>query len=283
MNYKVAVITGASKGLGKYLANYFYQNNFSLYLVSRNKKKLEMLKKHLSKKNKQEIHIYNCDLEDQNFIKNLIINFKSKFSKIDVLINNAAIQGPIGLISNNFSFWEKTFKINLYAPILLSYSFANLMKKNSGGSIINISGGGATKPRPNFNAYATSKAALVRMSETLAEELRKFNIRINCIAPGAMPTDMLKEIIKFSSKVGKAEVHSARKTFSEINLSMKKTCELALFLSSKNAKFITGKLISSIWDNWENFAKYSNELNNTDVYTLRRIVGLDRGFFWGDK
>jgi predicted dehydrogenase len=152
------------------------------------------------------------------------------------------------------------------------------MRESGGGSIINISGGGATSPRENFSSYATSKAAIVRFSETLAMETRGDGIRVNCIAPGAMKTSMLEEVIKKGNKVaGEKEYEIARKIIVEGGASMERVAELALFLASDESNGITGKLISAVWDNWKQWPEHLKELNESDVYTIRRIAGRDRG------
>ena len=112
------------------------------------------------------------------------------------MINNAAIQGPIGpswTLTDYFI--EKTIKINLLGPIFLSKLIIPKMIKNKEGVILNLSGGGATAARENFSSYAVSKTGLVRYSEILAAELKKFNIRVNALAPGVMKTKMLDNIL----------------------------------------------------------------------------------------
>ena len=152
------------------------------------------------------------------------------------------------------------------------------------GSIINISGGGATSARPNFSAYATAKCGLVRFSETIAEELKPFNVKVNCIAPGAMDTDMLKEVTtKGKALSGEREYTNAEKVISSGGASMENVAKLCHFLASDISNGITGKLISAVWDNWEQWPAHLDELKSSDMYTLRRITGKDRGFLWGDK
>jgi 3-oxoacyl-[acyl-carrier protein] reductase len=158
------------------------------------------------------------------------------------------------------------------------------MIENGGGHIINLSGGGATCPRANFSAYATAKAGLVRFSETLAEELMPHNIRVNCIAPGAMATAMLEVVVaKGEAAAGKKEYEAAGRVLNEGGASMRRVAELCHFLASDASNGITGKLINAVWDDWEHWPEHVDELCASDVYTLRRIAGRDRGLSWGDK
>jgi 3-oxoacyl-[acyl-carrier protein] reductase len=203
---------------------------------------------------------------------------------LDVLVNNAATQGPIGpLLENDFLAWQRTVQVNLLAPVAFCQALIPLMKKMRGASIINLSGGGATGPRANFSAYATAKAGLVRFSETSAEELIPDGIRVNCIAPGAMKTDMLGEVLAKGDAAGARERKLANKVFEEGGASMNRVADLALFIASDLSKGITGKLVSAMWDNWEHWPEHLQELSGSDAYTLRRIAGRDRGFTWGDK
>jgi 3-oxoacyl-[acyl-carrier protein] reductase len=152
------------------------------------------------------------------------------------------------------------------------------------GKLIQISGGGATNPLPRISAYAASKAAIVRYAETLALEVNDKGIDVNCIAPGALNTRMLDEVLQVGpDKVGQAFYERAVKQKEDGGTSLTKGAELALFLASGASDGITGKLISAVWDNWEEWPQYLDQLAQSDVYTLRRITGKDRGFKWGDR
>jgi NAD(P)-dependent dehydrogenase (short-subunit alcohol dehydrogenase family) len=156
-------------------------------------------------------------------------------------------------------------------------------RKQGYGKIIQLSGGGATNPLPNLSAYAVSKAAIIRFSETLAEELRGSGIDVNAIAPGALNTRMLDEILEAGpSKVGQSFYERSLKQKENGGVSLEKGADLAVFLASSKSDGITAKLISAIWDNWKEWPLHIEELNNTDAYTLRRITGKDRNFKWGD-
>jgi len=118
----------------------------------------------------------------------------------------------------------------------------------------------------------------------LAEELKPYNVRVNCIAPGAMGTAMLEEVVtKGEAAAGKKEYEDAFRVLREGGVPMQRVAELCNFLASDASNCITGKLISALWDNWEHWPEHIDELRTSDVYTLRRIVGRDRGLSWGDK
>jgi NAD(P)-dependent dehydrogenase (short-subunit alcohol dehydrogenase family) len=278
--YKTCFITGASKGLGAFLTRRFWDAGFGLCLVARSEAGLEKVTRSLPKKKGQEIICLVCDLANPTLVVELADKARTCLPRLDVLVNNAAIHGPMGpLWENDFSMWQRVIQVDLLAPVALCRAFVPWMIENGSGSIINLSGGGASCPRANFSAYATAKAGLVRFTETLAEETRSLGIRINCIAPGAMKTALLDEIIKKGADtVGEGEFATANKVFTEGGASMDRVADLALFLATDVSKGITGKLISAVWDNWEDWPKRVNELSASDVYTLRRITEPDRGF-----
>jgi len=284
MTGRLALITGASRGLGAHLASRFWHAGWSLVLVARDESDLINACAAFEDRPSQALDLISCDLASNDQIKQLSFFLKEKYQSLDLLINNAAIQGPIGpLEKNDFDDWIGALQINLLAPILLCKELMPMLTQGSNASIINLSGGGATGPRPNFSSYASSKAALVRFSETIADELRAQNIRVNCIAPGAMKTNMLEEVLVSPDHAGVRELEIAKKVFSEGGASMDRVADLALFLADDASEGITGKLVSAVWDNWEEWPNHIDSLNNSDAYTLRRIAGRDRGFNWGDK
>ena len=284
MTERVAVITGASHGLGEALARRFHAAGFRLHLIARSAGKLEALKTELATAlGRANCEIHPCDLADPGAVELFVEHIAHSGEAIDVLVNNAAIQGPIGLFSDNDPIeWAQTLQVNLLAPVALCRAVLRFMPA-SGGSIINLSGGGATGPRMNFSAYATAKAALVRFSETLAEELKERNIRVNCVAPGAMKTAMLEKVLAAGHAAGAREYEAARGVVANGGASLESVCDLIEFLASDGSPGITGKLISAVWDRWRDWPSHLAELGGSDVYTLRRIAGRDRRMEWGDK
>jgi NAD(P)-dependent dehydrogenase (short-subunit alcohol dehydrogenase family) len=284
---KIAIITGGSEGLGFEIAKKFILAGASIAICSRNKKNLksaEFKLKKLLNKNQKLLTIV-ADISKEKDVKKLIKITIQKLGDCSILVNNAGIYGPKNkLEKTNWKEWKKTIEINLFGSVLMCKELINHFKKKRYGKIIQLSGGGATNPLPYLSAYAASKAAIIRFSETLANEVANYNISVNAIAPGALNTRMLDEVIKAGpDKVGI--------DFYKRSVNQKKTggtplsnaSDLAVFLASSQSDDITGKLISALWDKWEDWPKYADKIMNSDVYTIRRIVGKDRGFFEGDK
>jgi len=279
----IAIVTGANRGLGREISFALWHKGYSLILIGRSKSQLLEIKTTFEDRANQSCEIIICDLSDDLALCEVIKNDISNYKKIDVLINNAAIHGPIDIFNKtNSKELKNIFQVNFFSPFALTKAVIPLMKKY-GGSVINISGGGAAGPRPYFSAYAASKAALVRFSETVALELKENNIRVNCVAPGMMPTKLLSETIPHIKNTEKKELDAINKVLTDKSYSYANVIELILFLSSASSKNISGKLISAVWDNWQDWNKNILEINKNDLYTLRRITAKDKGFDWGDK
>lgn len=283
MNQNV-LITGASRGLGAAMVKAFWKTGANLVLVARNEKALNTLISTLEPRQGQSAYPLGCDLSAPGAVKTIIQKARGQFEHLDVLINNAAIQGPIGPSwENDWEDWRQALDVDLFASIDLSRRCAAWMIPQRKGKIICLSGGGAASSRPNFSAYAVAKAGLVRFCEVLADELRVHNIQVNCIAPGAMATVLLDEIIKTGpERAGQKEYESAMKIQEQNGGALPdRAAQLAVFLASAASDGVTGKLISAVWDPWESLPDYVEDLQNTDIYTLRRIVPKDRGKSWG--
>ncbi|HEV3383350.1 MAG TPA: SDR family oxidoreductase, partial [Gemmata sp.] len=195
-----------------------------------------------------------------------------------ILVNNAGIYGPFGLIEeNDWSEWVKAIEINLFGTVLMCREALSQMRASGYGKIINLSGGGATAPLPRISAYAASKAAVVRFTETLAEECRSTGVDVNAIAPGALNTRLMDELLAAGPEKVGTEFHDRMtKQQKQGGTPLAKGAELAVFLASAASDGITGRLLSAVWDDWANLPSHRTELESSDIYTLRRITPEDR-------
>jgi NAD(P)-dependent dehydrogenase (short-subunit alcohol dehydrogenase family) len=172
--------------------------------------------------------------------------------------------------------------VNLFGSVLCARAVLPHFREHGYGKIIQLSGGGATSPLPRLSAYAASKAAVVRFAETLAEELRGTGIDVNAIAPGALNTRLLQEVLDAGPEhVGASFYERALEQRASGGTPLEQAARLAVFLGSEASDGITGKLISAPWDPWEELPAHADDLGSTDVYTLRRIVPADRDLSWG--
>jgi NAD(P)-dependent dehydrogenase (short-subunit alcohol dehydrogenase family) len=280
---RFAVITGASRGFGQTLARAFARAGASLLLSARNQTDLTATRNAiLDEVPGCRIELFAADLSEQIGVRELAEAAAASFGRTDVLVCNAGMYGPKGPVESvDWNSWVQTIAVNLYGPVLCAREFAPLLKRAGRAKVILLSGGGATKGLPFLSAYAASKAAVVRFGETLAEEWQDDGIDVNMLAPGAMNTGMLDEILQAGpATVGEAYYAASLKQKESGGASMERAAALGVFLASAESDGITGKLISAVWDPWERLARYKDALRSSDVYTLRRIVPKERGLDW---
>jgi len=281
---QVALLTGASRGLGLAIARRLAQSGAHLALLARDKDALAAACASIRSEcidPAQVVRGYPVDLASDSQIEQTVITCLSDFGRIDILINNAGIQGPIGSFEQaDWAAWREVFQINLFAAAQLCRLLIPTLREVRRGKIINISGGGATGPRPDFSAYAAAKSALVRLSETLGEELRDSAIDVNCVAPGAMNTRMLDELLAAGPTGASREYERALAQAQSGGTPPEKAAELVVWLASPASDGITGRLLSAVWDNWASLPDKREQLAKSDIYTLRRIVPEDRGLKW---
>jgi NAD(P)-dependent dehydrogenase (short-subunit alcohol dehydrogenase family) len=274
---RTALITGASRGLGTQIARHFAAAGAKLILAARDVAALARLAADLAP---ASVTCHGIDLSEARSVEQFL-DLVLFGPPIDILINNAAIQGPIGeFAAVDFAAWQAVFQTNFFSPARICQRLIPPMKARHYGKIINLSGGGATSPRPHVSAYGSSKCALVRFSETLAEELKNTGIDINCVAPGPMNTAMLAEILAAGPSGAVGEYDRALKQQQSSGAPPEKAADLILFLASPDSDGITGRLLSAVWDPWPSLPSHRQELANSDIFTLRRITPEDRGKKW---
>lgn len=281
---KMAIITGANQGLGEVIAMEFVEQGANVIICARDENKLLAVKDKLEtiSAKGQKIIAMSVDVSNEFEVIKLINASIVEFSRIDILVNNAGIYGPKGPIEEvNSDDWIKAIAINLFGMFYCCKHIIVHMKKNNYGKIINLSGGGATMPLPFISAYAASKAGVVRFTETLARECNGFKIDVNAVAPGALNTRLLDEIlVSGPGVIGSDFYKQALKQKESGGVPLKIGAELCTFLASSSSDGITGRIISAKWDAWKTLANRRKELMESDIYTLRRIVPEDRGKKW---
>ncbi len=280
---RVAIITGANRGLGQVLAQTFAGEGASLLLAARDEALLKAVAADLPRPAGQRIEIMTADVARLEDCEALARYALETFGRIDILVNNAGVYGPIGRFEEvDWQQWVEALHINLLGTLAMSRAVVPAMKAQKYGKIVNLSGGGATAPLPRFSAYAASKAAVVRMTETMAHELAEFQIDVNAIAPGALNTRLLDQVLEAGpDNTGEDFYQRSLKQRDEGGAPLEKGAELAVFLSAAASDGISGRLFSALWDDWRNLPARREQLAKSDVFTLRRIVPEDRG--WGGE
>ena len=284
---RAALITGGSQGLGLAIAREYVKAGADIMICGRQSEALVKAKEELDElaTSGQRIFFQVADVSKPEDVQQLVGSALDVFPRLHVLVNNAGIYGPKGVIEEvDWQQWQQAIEINLFGSIHLCKAVLPHFKSHRYGKIIQLSGGGATSPLPCLSAYAASKAAVVRFAETLAEEVRGWNIDVNSIAPGALNTRLLDEVLEAGpEKVGVDFYERSKKQKEKGGIPLEKGAELAVFLASTASDGMTGKLISAVWDPWKTFHENLEDLQKTDIYTLRRIVPKDRSMAWGEK
>ncbi len=269
---RVALVTGAGRGLGRAVAVALAQEGARLAVASRTVSELcETLR--LIAKYSDSIAIP-TDVGDAEQVRCLLERTVQHHGKLDTVVNAAGILGPIGPLWNcDLNRWRDAMNVNLFGTLYVCHAAVPHLIKAARGKIINFAGGGAATPRANFTAYSASKAALVRMTETLAQELRPHRIDVNAIAPGLVNTRMLDEIEHAGQAAGaEADAVAALRNGTIPGASPELAGELAVFLASSESDGLTGKLISAPHDDWRKWNRERiDELTATQWFTLRRL------------
>jgi NAD(P)-dependent dehydrogenase (short-subunit alcohol dehydrogenase family) len=282
-----AIIAGGSQGLGREIAHAFVRSGASLVLCARDPKLLDKTRAELAllAGPSQKIVAQACDVSRPADVEALFARAVAECPDFDVVVNCAGVYGPKGPVEeNDWAEWVHTLAVNLNGAVLLCRAALPHLKRRGYGKIVQLSGGGATAPLPRLSAYAVSKAAVVRFVETLAHELQGLRIDVNAIAPGALNTRMLDEVIAAGpAAVGDGFYRKALEQKAKGGVPLERGAALAVFLASHASDGITGRLISAVWDSWEDLALRRDELAPSDVYTLRRIVPSERGKDWGER
>lgn len=284
---RIALITGASQGLGAEIARQYVTNGASVLLCARSVDKLAEQQQALIPHLAPDARIVTIagDVGERADVDAIFAKLRAEFPRLDILVNNAGVYGPMGNIEDiDLDEWVDAIRINLLGLVYVSRAAMPLFRTQRYGKIINISGGGATNPMPAITAYATSKAGVVRFTESLALECKGDRIDVNAIAPGALVTRMMEQLLEAGpEKVGQQFYDRMKKIAGEGGTPLDIGAALCVFLGSSESDGITGKLIAAQWDRWEDWPQHLEELDASDVYTLRRITGRDRGKPWGDK
>ena len=203
------------------------------------------------------------------------------FPQLHILVNSG-VYGRGLAAKIDWDAWVRATEITL-GSVLMCRALLPHFRTHRYGKIIQVSGGGATNPLPRLSAYAASKAAIVRFAESLALETKDDGIDVNAIAPGALKTRMMDELIDAGPAiVGEAFFERMKRIADDGGTPLEIGAAVVVFLGSAASDGITGRLLSAV-DGWEDLAAHRSELAGSDVYTLRRITPRDRGFTWGDR
>lgn len=270
---RAAVVTGAGRGIGRAVAESFAREGARVVAVARTRAELEQVVRVIEGFGGTAAARV-ADVTDAAAARDAVRRCIDEFGRLDVLVNAAGAHGPIGPAwEADVTAWTRAAGVNLFGTFHCCHAAIPGMVEAGGGRIINFSGGGATAPMPRFTAYAASKAAVVRLTETLAEELKALGVTVNAIAPGAVDTRLQDDVLAAGDRAGPEYERVRRMRASgEGGVPATLAAALAVFLASDAAGRLTGKLISAAHDGWDAWdAERITALMERPWLTLRRL------------
>lgn len=279
---KRIIITGGSIGIGYACAEEILKQDATVTIAARSADVVGSAVENLAGKGFEgQIFGIVGDVSSVDAVERIFQESAAKMNGLDGLVHAAAILGPIGRITDvTPTEWLRTIEINLFGTFLVARQAARVFSQSQGGRIVTFSGGGGSSGWPNYTAYGCSKVGVVRFVESVSEELADSNISINAIAPGFVVTRMQDQTLAAGERAGVEYLKSAKRQVEQGGVPPEKAARLAAFLLSDRSAGITGKLISAVHDDWENWPDHLDELRATDIFTLRRILPRERGMSW---
>lgn len=238
---KVAIVTGAGRGLGRSVALAFGKQGAKLVVAARSRNEIDQLVQQLRARRMEAIAIP-TDVSDEVQVNRLVERTLEAYGTVDILVNNAGVRGPVGPIrSTSLSDWEETLRLNLTSAFLCSRAVLSTMMEKREGKIINVAT--TLTLRPNLTPYLVAKAGLIHFSKQLARELKGYNIQVNAIHPGVMDTRMQEEIREAGTGAIGTDMFERLKEEGLLE-SPDEPAKLILFLASKAADGINGEYLS---------------------------------------
>lgn len=234
---KIAIITGAARGIGKATALLFAKEGAKVVVVDILEEGSETTEQINKIVGENRALFIKADVSEEYEVKNMVKKVIEEFGKIDILVNNAAIQ-PVGTIfDTEVETWDKVMKVNLRSAFLCCKYVTPFMVKNRSGSIVNVASILGLRGGDRIIAYATSKAGLIGFTKSLAEDLMQYNIRVNAVAPRAIDTEMFRF---YRSEEVRKKID--RYLFGRLG-KPEEVAYTILFLASDEASYITGEVI----------------------------------------
>lgn len=263
---KGVLITGAGRGIGKRLAISFAACGARVGLLARSQPELDVAKMEIEHAGGATTRI-RADVRDYEQMTAAADRMNSVFGGTYALICCAGVLGPIGpLTSIRLNAWKDAIETNLIGVVHALRAFLPQMMSRRSGKIIVLAGGGSNNARPNLTAHAVAKTGVVRLVESVAEEVRDFNVQINCLDPGWSYTSMTDDILHAGQLAGTAEIDEAHRVQLTGGTAPEKQIQMALFLASPQSNHISGKLMLATDD----ARKLEHQNMHPDSYTLRR-------------
>ncbi|MHB8772715.1 MAG: SDR family NAD(P)-dependent oxidoreductase [Syntrophales bacterium] len=238
---KIAIITGAGRGLGRCTALAFAREGAKLVLAARSAEEIEHVAEELRALRKEAIAV-SVDVSHEDEVNRLVQKTLDSYGTIDILVNNAGSRGPIGPLQEiSLADWEETLRVNLTSAFLCAKAVLPTLMAKKQGKIINVAT--TLNPRPNLTPYMVAKAGMVQLTKQLSRELKDFHIQVNAVHPGVMDTRMQEEIRSAGPKAIGTDMFDRLKEEGMLHTPAE-PAKLILYLASAAADGINGEYLS---------------------------------------
>lgn len=270
----VAVVTGGTRGIGRQTVEWLAEHGYSVALCGRSATDAKTVAREIADAFGSLTLGVGVDVADAAQVSDFAEAVASVFGIPTVVVCNAAILGPVGALTVCDPVeWSYTLQVNVCGIANVVGLFARRMETIGRGKFVVLSGGGVGGPRvsPRLSAYTTSKAAVVMLVETLAEEFKEAGLQINAVAPGAMPTGFTAGILLAGPTIAGVDLFEATARNSALEGSFHLYAELFEFLVSSESDWLTGRLLSARWETPELLRQQRSNIEASDRFRLRRI------------
>jgi NAD(P)-dependent dehydrogenase (short-subunit alcohol dehydrogenase family) len=234
LSEKVAVVTGAARGIGRAIAERFLAQGYRVALLDVDAATLARTEQELG-----DVLALECDVAVPEQVRASVDRVSARFGRIDALVNNAGIAVFKPLLETSFEEWSRVLDVNLSGPFLCTQACAPVMLRNGGGAVVNISSISGLRASTLRVAYGTSKAALDHLTRQQAAELGNLGIRVNAVAPGPVDTAMAKQVHTPDIRAGYHDAIPLNRYGTEEEIA-----EAVLFLCSDAASYINGQTLA---------------------------------------
>jgi NAD(P)-dependent dehydrogenase (short-subunit alcohol dehydrogenase family) len=282
MHDVTAVVTGGSMGIGLACARQLVRDGYGVAICARGREGLAAAEAELrGARGGGRVRAVAADVAQEGEFER-VLAAAEELGPVAGVVHAAAVLGPIGrAVDGEAGAWLEAVRTNLFGSFLVARaSCRHLISHQRPGSVVLFSGGGATGPFPNYTAYACGKVGVVRLAETLAQEVAADGIRVNCVAPGFVATRMHAQTLQAGEAAGHDYLARTKQELENGGVSPELAARAVAFLLSDAAKGITGRLLAAPWDDWKAWPQHLHEIEGSDLFTLRRIVPRDRGKDW---
>ena len=272
---KVVVITGGSRGIGQAVALACAREGMRVAVCARSSEELEDTRALVARETREELLTGTADVAEARSVGEFVARTERELGPAYALVCAAGILGAIGPIDETpFEQWEQSIRVNLFGTVHAIRAVLAGMKGRGAGRIVLFSGGGQG-PLPRRTSYAASKGALWRLTESLGHELAPSGVYVNAIAPGAVNTQFLADVLAAGpERAGLDAYDDALEQERAGGAPAQRAADLAMYLLSDASAGLYAKIISAIWDDYRDWRDLG-KISKSDRYTMKRVVSPD--------